>query len=62
MASPNTDPAAAAIHRERAERDYAAAERLRKLGLHRSAEDALRFARHEDALAYVLSTGKEPRR
>jgi hypothetical protein len=55
------DNAAAKIHREKAERDFAASERFRKLGLTNSATAALRFARCEDEIAHMLETGKEPR-
>ena len=58
----STDPVAASIHAEHAERHYAAAERFRKLGLRKSEADARRFARMEDDLSYMLRTGREPRR
>lgn len=49
-----TDPKAAAVHRARAERDYQAAEKFRKLGLTKAEADARRFARHEDRMAELL--------
>lgn len=49
-----SDPKAAAIHRERAERDYQAAEKFRRLGLRQAEADARRFARTEDRIAEML--------
>jgi hypothetical protein len=57
----NTDPVAAAIHRERAERHWANVLRLDKLGLTQAASDAERAAKDEDDIAYILETGKQPR-
>ena len=62
MNTETTDPKAAAVHRAQAERHYDAAERLRKLGLTTAEADARRFAKHEDDLAFMLETGREPRR
>ena len=49
-----TDPAAAAVHRQRAEAHYAAAVRLERAGLADSAAAARRQAHEEDAIADVL--------
>jgi hypothetical protein len=57
-----TDPKAAAIHRARAEADYEAADKFRRLGLVRSEAEALDLARREDEIAAMLETGREPRR
>ena len=56
------DSVAAAIHRERAERHYVAAERFRKLRLTASERDARLAARDEDSIAEMLSTGRWRRR
>jgi hypothetical protein len=57
-----TDALAAAIHRKRAEQCHVDAARLSALGLTNSAKSALQMARVEDDIAYMLSTGREPRR
>ena len=54
------DHKAAAIHAAKAEEHYAAAARLRKLGLTGAAQNAERAARDEDHIAFILRTGNLP--
>ncbi len=49
------DHTAAAIHRQRAERHYAAASRFRQLGMTQSEDSARRAGRDEDEIAELLS-------
>jgi len=58
----NTDEVAARVHWARAEKCYQDAERFRRLGMTKSQHRALQAAGREDEIAYMLSTGNEPRR